>query len=164
MMDDLLQQTADFPVTRSCLNCYRRKVRCNKDLPCATCARTGSRCTYPELERKKRTKRLPVSAILGRLAQLEKKVSTLSNPKSQPNGGKALETRTEASNISSSEQSKAEGTLLGSGGHTRYFSDAMMASIAMDVRDGRPYFVLSSSFSECLTSTAVLGEGAASHF
>ncbi|KAJ3528034.1 hypothetical protein NM208_g10410 [Fusarium decemcellulare] len=36
---------------RSCVSCYRRKVRCNRTLPCIPCARAGLECTYPSSNR-----------------------------------------------------------------------------------------------------------------
>lgn len=127
----------DLSVTRSCMNCHRRKVRCDKELPCATCVRTQTQCIYPELEKKKRSKRMPVSAILSRLAQLEKKVSTMSKTEDEGSRHGSLSGSKNASPMSPDWRrplSEAD-MLLSSGGQTRYFSDAMMASIATDVRD-----------------------------
>lgn len=32
---------------RSCLECRRRKIRCDRSLPCAYCVRTRIECVYP---------------------------------------------------------------------------------------------------------------------
>lgn len=32
---------------RSCLECRRRKIKCDRSLPCAYCTRTKLQCTYP---------------------------------------------------------------------------------------------------------------------
>ena len=127
----------DLSVSRSCWTCHRRKVRCDKGMPCATCVRTNSQCLYPELEKKRRNKRLPVSAILNRLAQLEKKISTLSTLEDQSNTGNPPHGQGNANpkTFQLSNHSDVGGMLLSSDGQSRYFSDALMASIAMDVRD-----------------------------
>ncbi|KAM5364642.1 hypothetical protein ACJZ2D_011423 [Fusarium nematophilum] len=36
-----------FLSVRSCVTCRRRKVRCDKAVPCANCARHGSKCVFP---------------------------------------------------------------------------------------------------------------------
>lgn len=36
-----------FLSLRSCVTCRRRKVKCDKAIPCANCARHGSKCVFP---------------------------------------------------------------------------------------------------------------------
>ncbi|KAH6951324.1 fungal-specific transcription factor domain-containing protein [Fusarium avenaceum] len=36
-----------FLSVRSCITCRRRKVKCDKLIPCANCARHGSKCVFP---------------------------------------------------------------------------------------------------------------------
>lgn len=36
------------PLARSCLACYRRKVKCDKNVPCSTCVNSGQVCEYPQ--------------------------------------------------------------------------------------------------------------------
>ncbi|EEU34515.1 uncharacterized protein NECHADRAFT_88015 [Fusarium vanettenii 77-13-4] len=36
-----------FLSVRSCVTCRRRKVKCDKAIPCANCARHGSKCVFP---------------------------------------------------------------------------------------------------------------------
>lgn len=62
-------------VERSCMICHRRKVRCDKKLPCSTCTRGGVLCCYPAGDRP--TPRQPKSTIAdiaSRLVQLEKTI------------------------------------------------------------------------------------------
>jgi hypothetical protein len=35
------------PTGKSCLECRRRKIRCDKSLPCSYCVRVKVRCTFP---------------------------------------------------------------------------------------------------------------------
>lgn len=36
------------PLARSCLACCRRKVKCDKKVPCSTCVNSGQVCEYPQ--------------------------------------------------------------------------------------------------------------------
>ena len=36
-----------FLSVRSCVTCRRRKVKCDKAIPCANCARHGTKCMFP---------------------------------------------------------------------------------------------------------------------
>lgn len=147
-LDDL-----DLSLPRSCWTCHKRKVRCDKEFPCSTCVRTGSECSYPEIpEKKKRSKRLPASAILARLAQLERKVNQINRKGAAGGRGDGKTTASSATDARTSTGTNAPtsagqetiqffppgkqgdpGTLLSQGGQSRYFSDEMMASIAQDV-------------------------------
>ncbi|KAL3447975.1 fungal-specific transcription factor domain-containing protein [Aspergillus insuetus] len=72
---------------RSCITCRRRKVRCNKRLPCSHCIRAGIECIFPPPGRAPRkTKRPPPenAELLSRLRQLESIVeSAITNPNAQ---------------------------------------------------------------------------------
>ena len=77
-----------------------------------------------------------MSVILNRLAYLEKKISTLSKPNAPSKEETPLDERRSGSPTSheSSRRSGDIDSLLSSGGQTRYFSDALMASLTIDVR------------------------------
>ncbi len=63
---------------RSCVTCRRRKVRCNKENPCANCARAGIECVFPGPGRAPRKSRKPPDAeLLARLRRLEGVVHSL---------------------------------------------------------------------------------------
>lgn len=65
---------------RSCHDCNRRKVRCNKESPCDNCVRFGIECTFPPPGRKARTtikKPSKKSQLLSRLNLLEQEVQKL---------------------------------------------------------------------------------------
>lgn len=71
---------------RSCHDCNRRKVRCNKESPCDNCVRLGIECTFPSPGRKPRATIKKVSKksqLLSRLSHLEQEVQKLGG-KSQP--------------------------------------------------------------------------------
>ena len=65
---------------RSCFACYGRKVRCDKNLPCASCVRMNSRCVYPEPEgdtRNPRDQRRMIVEVIDRLDRLEDLITNL---------------------------------------------------------------------------------------
>ncbi|KAL2417642.1 Bikaverin cluster transcription factor bik5 [Exophiala dermatitidis] len=63
---------------RSCVTCRRRKVRCNKQNPCANCVRAGIECVFPGPGRAPRKSRKPPdSELLARLQRLEGVVRSL---------------------------------------------------------------------------------------
>ncbi|EXJ86279.1 hypothetical protein A1O1_06649 [Capronia coronata CBS 617.96] len=63
---------------RSCVTCRRRKVRCNKQNPCANCVRAGIECVFPGPGRAPRKSRKPPDTeLLARLQRLEGVVHSL---------------------------------------------------------------------------------------
>lgn len=55
----------------SCVACHRRKVRCDRKVPCTRCSRAGWTCVYPSPERDTPRKIPPLQDISERLARLE---------------------------------------------------------------------------------------------
>jgi hypothetical protein len=73
------RRTAD----RSCILCHRRKVRCDKRLPCAACVRGGRQCCYPgapELPRRRRPRKTTIADVLSRVSDLEKTIVSSTTP------------------------------------------------------------------------------------
>ncbi|BDD59411.1 hypothetical protein MAP00_004619 [Monascus purpureus] len=57
---------------RSCVTCRRRKVRCDKTIPCANCIKVGVECVFPAPGRAPRkSKRPSETQLLDRLKRLE---------------------------------------------------------------------------------------------
>lgn len=68
------------PNPRSCTTCRKRKVRCDKKNPCASCLKTGSVCVFPGPGRAPRRSRKPQDAeLMARLKRLEGVVQSLNN-------------------------------------------------------------------------------------
>lgn len=68
--------------TRSCLECRRRKIRCDRESPCGYCVRVGKQCTYPETDREERASRRMASPTTdstrsARIRTLENRVHQL---------------------------------------------------------------------------------------
>ncbi|KAK4102543.1 hypothetical protein N658DRAFT_402328, partial [Parathielavia hyrcaniae] len=63
------------PTPRSCYNCHRRKVRCDKGQPCVRCARGGKLCTYPPIgQRIQRPRKTTMAWVANCLYTLEKRL------------------------------------------------------------------------------------------
>ncbi|KAJ5921471.1 hypothetical protein N7466_009797 [Penicillium verhagenii] len=64
---------------RSCNDCNRRKVRCNKLFPCDNCVRLGVECTFPPPGRKPRKapRKSNRAELISRLSLLEQEVQKL---------------------------------------------------------------------------------------
>ena len=71
-------------VDRSCTVCHRRKVRCDKRLPCAACVRGKHECKYDDGagdERPKRRRpRQTIADVASRISSLEKSMVHVSSP------------------------------------------------------------------------------------
>ncbi|KAL6704678.1 hypothetical protein ACN47E_007960 [Coniothyrium glycines] len=66
------------PNPRSCVTCRRRKVKCNKNVPCSHCVRAKVECIFPGPGRAPRkSRKLPDAELLERLRRLEGVVSSL---------------------------------------------------------------------------------------
>lgn len=93
-------ESQDHLVPRSCYNCHRRKVRCDKGQPCLRCARVGKTCSYPPTgQRIQRPRKTTIGAVAFRLQPLQKfqpvpsgpsPSSSTSDPKTATPGETAL--------------------------------------------------------------------------
>lgn len=78
MSDGTQKKPATTRNKRSCKRCNEKKVRCDRNSPCAACVKAGYSCTFPGPRRAPRTiNRPPVSALLARLTELEAEVQQL---------------------------------------------------------------------------------------
>jgi hypothetical protein len=68
-------------VERSCILCHRRKIRCDKRSPCATCTRTGVLCCYPAAAEQpvRRPRKTTIADVAERLGQLERTLVAISS-------------------------------------------------------------------------------------
>ncbi|KAJ5738822.1 hypothetical protein N7493_001977 [Penicillium malachiteum] len=65
-------------MSRSCLRCHERKVRCDREHPCGRCIQANVECLFPENKRAPRKlNRPPVATILSQLRHLEQEVKRL---------------------------------------------------------------------------------------
>lgn len=70
-----LQESSNIPDPgRSCISCHKRKVRCDRKLPCTQCVRSNWSCSYPTPDRETAKKVSPFQDITTRLERLEAKL------------------------------------------------------------------------------------------
>ena len=136
--------------TRSCLECRRRKIRCDKAHPCAYCARLRLPCRYPQLNR------TPIAgvgtsecAITQRLERVEETVESLKPTAGtalthnvvessefaqlpRPPKGSNLARRTPEA-VEDGDSEREVGRLVFEKGDSRYVSEGFWASIDEDV-------------------------------
>lgn len=62
---------------RSCLECRRRKIKCDRSLPCAYCVRTHIHCTYPQPKTGQDADHSVDSNLVGRVESIECKFQSL---------------------------------------------------------------------------------------
>lgn len=62
---------------RSCLECRRRKIKCDRCLPCAYCVRSKTRCQYPEPPTNKQVEHGECQDVASRLALVQNSLRSL---------------------------------------------------------------------------------------
>lgn len=62
---------------RPCLECRRRKIRCDRSFPCSYCVHTRIRCVYPPTEAGKRSAAQENRDLQDRIVNLEQRLSVL---------------------------------------------------------------------------------------
>jgi hypothetical protein len=62
---------------RSCVTCRRRKVKCDKQVPCSNCTKAGSQCVFPAPGRAPRRPRAGGKVVSEREAELLKRLRRL---------------------------------------------------------------------------------------
>lgn len=138
---------------RSCVICHRRKVRCDKRLPCSTCTRGGVLCCYPAGD--KPTPRQPKSTIAdiaSRLGQLEKTIIALSEDVTRPSKKTtdwectSTEPKDDDGNTSIRDASPSRGSpvvdelLVENGSSSRYINEMLLSRVLEAVSlPGLPY-------------------------
>lgn len=120
---------------RSCIACRKRKIKCDREKPCAYCVKIRVQCVYPASE--KEAKRPPDDDVSARLKRIEKSLARLeasfsSGSLPQPQDSSQDATTKE---ISSQEGGDAQATPGGSGrlvveeGDTRYVNGSFWAEL-----------------------------------
>lgn len=56
---------------RSCVSCNRRKVRCDRSVPCRNCAKAGWTCEYPSPQQGRSEKAPSLQDVTDRLERVE---------------------------------------------------------------------------------------------
>ena len=152
------------PTIRSCNTCRQKRMKCNREQPCAGCVKSGTPCVFPPLERstkKRRARNNP--SLLNRLQALENSIDrlssvALSNGESQP-----ADVSTPAS-VTEDTRTKPDGPgaarLLVDQDTSRYFNNAFWSKLTDEV--ALHAFICPQNL-PMLTPADDRGQGAISH-
>lgn len=148
-------------IERSCQLCHRRKIRCDKKQPCASCARGGFQCHYPQAGQPiRRVRKTTIADVASRISDLEKTLvaGTASQQQQQlpalrvsplastPGTAFGLGLNPSHSNTSASrpttapasgphEKSVNDEILLRKGSSSQYFDDVLISRVIEEVSD-----------------------------
>lgn len=144
-------ETSDSRTERSCATCRRRKVRCDKHMPCGPCSRGGHVCSYPPKEpRRPRVGKTTMCEVANRIQKLEKTLSNIppdrsfrepfrpasvSAPVSAVNSASTSAPRRASSNYQSPDQRKPADSsprgeiLLEKGSSSQYFNEVLISRV-----------------------------------
>lgn len=128
-----------YNVSRSCIRCHQRKVRCDKSHPCTTCTRSNVTCRYPGSEKtKRRAPNVSLNEVAARLARLERTVSakvggdedvTVTSSALSKGLGPVSTDRTAVGQQSREHHGSREGFLVTSGPSTRYINESFLSHV-----------------------------------
>ncbi|KAH8649807.1 hypothetical protein BX600DRAFT_403681 [Xylariales sp. PMI_506] len=125
-------------MSRSCVICHRRKVRCDKKLPCSNCTRAWVLCCYPSQERTEpRKSRATISDVAARLGQLERTIIALSTndfTQHDPDPPSATSTTSAPAASAASQDAEAdsvsvEGYLVKEGESSHYVNEVLFSRV-----------------------------------
>lgn len=130
-------------ITRSCLMCHERKIRCDRRLPCSNCARVDLLCCYPEAKRNEtRPQKMSITEMASRVARLERTIATLSSVASTASNGDAVSEHSSSWRMSAANEVEVaadppcEELLLhdDDGNSSRYVNEALFSRLLDGVR------------------------------
>jgi hypothetical protein len=143
---DVTQETDTHAETnrsllRSCIDCNRRKIRCDKREPCSTCLRAGSSCVYPPPgPRIRRSKKTIVSDMSARIESLEKSLAKFraeetSVPKIASPAASLASTTQLSPEVSRRDvnQTSRDEIIVGKGSSSQYFNEVLLSSVIREV-------------------------------
>ncbi|KAE8378980.1 fungal-specific transcription factor domain-containing protein [Aspergillus bertholletiae] len=128
-----------YNVSRSCIRCHQRKVRCDKSHPCGTCVRSKVACRYPASEKiKRRPPNVSLNEAAARLARLERAVSAIVGvdediTAASPPRSKSVEPvssdRAARGQQTKESHTPTSGFLVTSGPSTRYINESFLSHV-----------------------------------
>lgn len=119
---------------RSCLGCHRRKVRCDRGVPCKNCSRYGFTCVYPTKDSDEQ-KNLTEQHMSDRLERLETLLSHLCETRVSAAAGGGSENQVQNGVNPSSTQChrKTWELLLHDGKIVQYVNNSNIKDLLQDV-------------------------------
>lgn len=121
------------PNARSCLACHRRKVRCDRGVPCTNCSKCGFACVYPTKD-KDEHRSSNLQQISERLGRLEALLSRLVEPRVSAASGEVENRVQQESNFPSTQgDSKTWEVLLNDGDVVQYVNNSNIKDLLQNV-------------------------------
>ena len=93
---------------RSCIACRRRKIKCDRNQPCAYCVKIRVQCVYPVEEGKKQPND---NDVLSRLKRIERSLARLETTQSHDNANSRIRPATPGSNENTDSLTRQEDAL-----------------------------------------------------
>ena len=131
---------------RSCMVCHRRKVRCDKKIPCANCVRAGVLCHFPSTDRPEpRKSRTTISDIASRLGQLERTITAIASSDYSLKNEDSVQDRSQSPHAPSpsqdgasdspatGENSSSSGLLVQDGYSSQYVNEVLLSRVLEEV-------------------------------
>jgi hypothetical protein len=121
-------------IERSCILCHRRKVKCNKQVPCSNCTRSGVLCCYIPVEKQDaRKSRTTISDIVSRLGRLERTIVAISSSADRQGDDHGSAPRSAIRAPSPNGNHNKEGAGVSREGmllhHRQYINDALLSRV-----------------------------------
>ncbi|TDZ30447.1 C6 transcription factor asaR [Colletotrichum spinosum] len=133
-------------IERSCNLCHRRKIRCDKKSPCASCARGGFPCVYPQAGQPvRRARKTTIADVASRIKDLEKTLVAgvgrdqfrASPPAATPGSSSSAAVGFLRSSTAppSGAPEKSDQILLRKGSSSRYFDEVLISRVIEEEHD-----------------------------
>jgi hypothetical protein len=121
---------------RSCYDCNRRKVRCDKKEPCSPCQRLGKACSFPPLgPRIRRTKKAIMADVATRISSIEKSLAQAQRQQPRPEitEPNRKPSRSKSALPSSVNGRSREDILVQNGSSSQYFNEVFLSHVIEEV-------------------------------
>ena len=121
---------------RSCIVCRQRKVKCDRQQPCANCLRSESQCVYPAGVGRapKRPRKAVEARLLAQLSRLENAVKRMEGQSLETSSSTAVEGETDERNP---EVEKQFGRLVIDNNQSCYVSSAPWTQLGDEIEELR---------------------------
>ncbi|KAM5370301.1 hypothetical protein ACJZ2D_008597 [Fusarium nematophilum] len=135
-------------IERSCAVCHRRKVRCDKKIPCSQCTRGDFPCSYPPAGPiTRRARKTTINDVASRIEEMEKTIEAFASgkasgasasPSSQQQPTPTYTARTSnPPDTKTREQHPSDGVLLNKGTVSHFVSEVLFSRAIEQEHDVR---------------------------
>ena len=132
-------------LVRSCFACNRKKIRCDKNSPCASCTRANKACSYPSLgPRVRRSKKTIMAEMVSRISSLERSLAEATDQRDtgllSPRQSISETTNTTSSvqpgrklHHEHSSQKPRKDIIVRKGSSSQYFNEVLLSTVIEEV-------------------------------